>query len=111
MTSLPLVITPTTNDPHAVVTSIPADTDLNAAGIQVNLPTDRTRVDFTVLAENGVSTGKYLIEVYREHPPATNARLSGLTLSDVTFAEEFDSRTHAYTATSSLATTTVIPGT
>ena len=104
-----IVITPTTTDPHAKVTSIPPDTDTNSPGIQVNLPIDRTRVDFTVTAENGVTTRTFFMEVFRDHPPATNARLSGLTLSDVTFAEEFDSRTHAYTATSSLATTTVIP--
>ena len=31
-----IVITPTTTDPHAEVTSIPADTDTNSPGIQVN---------------------------------------------------------------------------
>ena len=104
-----IVITPTTKDPHAAVTSVPADADMNAAGIQVNLPTDRTRVDFKVTAEDGVSSTDYLIEVFREHPPATNARLTGLTLSGVTIPENFGSRTYAYTGTTSLATTTVTP--
>ena len=104
-----IVITPTTTDPHAKVTSIPPDTDTNSPGIQVNLPIDRTRVDFTVTAENGVTTRPFFIEVFRDHPPATNARLSGLTLSDVTFAEDFDSRTYAYTTdvASTLTETTV----
>ena len=104
-----IVITPTTKDPHAAVTSVPADADMNAAGIQVNLPTDRTRVYFKVTAEDGVSSTDYLIEVFREHPPATNARLTGLTLSGVTIPENFGSRTYAYTGTTSLATTTVTP--
>ena len=89
------------------VTSTPsADTDPNTPGIQVNLPTDRTGVvKFTVTAENAVATRNYTIEVYRDHPPATNARLSGLTLNGVTITEDFDSRKYAYTATTSLATT------
>ena len=104
-----IVINPTTTDPHAAITSTPADIDLNTPGIQVNLPTDRTYVSFKVTAENGVSTRAYVIEVFRDHPPATNARLSGLTLSGVTVTEDFGSRTYAYTATTSLATTTVTP--
>ncbi len=104
-----IVITPTTTDPHAAITSTPADIDPDTPGIQVNLPTDRTRVDFTVTAENGVTTRTFFIEVFRDHPPATNARLSDLTLSGVTVTESFGSRTYAYTATTSLATTTVTP--
>ena len=93
-----IVITPITTDPHAEVTSIPADTDTNSPGIQVNLSSDYTRVDFKVTAENGVATKTYLIEMFRDLPPATNARLSGLTLSGVTLTEDFDSRAYAYTA-------------
>ena len=104
-----IVITPTTTDPHAVVTSTPADIDLDAPGIQVNLTGRRTYVSFKVTAENGVATRNYVIEVYRNHPPATNARLRSLTLSGVTITENFGSRTYAYTATTSLATTTVTP--
>ena len=105
-----IVITPTTTDPHSEVTSTPADTDLNTPGIQVNLPNRRTYVSFKVTAENGVATRDYVLEVFRDHPPATNARLRRLTLSGVTITEDFGSRTYAYTATTSLATTTVTPG-
>ena len=60
-------------------------------------------------AEDGVSYLTYQVEVFREVPPATNARLTGLTLSGATIPESFDSRTYEYTATTSLATTTVTP--
>ena len=77
-----IVITPTTTDPHAAITSTPADIDLDTPGIQADLPTDRTRVSFTVTAENGVSTRAYVVEVFRDHPPSSDATLSGLVLTD-----------------------------
>ena len=104
-----IVISPTTIDPHAVVTSIPADADPNSDGIKVDLPIYWTTVNFKVTAEDGVSYLTYQVEVFREVPPATNARLTGLTLSGATIPESFDSGTYEYTATTSLATTTVTP--
>ena len=104
-----IVITPTTIDPHAVVTSIPADTDLNTPGIQLATPLDFTRIEFTVTAENGYASVTYVIEVYRDDPPATNARLRDLTLSGIPLTEQFDSRTFTYTADGDVESTTVTP--
>ena len=102
-----IVITPTTTDPHSEVTSIPADTDLNTPGIQVNLPNRRTYVSFKVTAENGVATRDYVLEVFRDHPPASEARLHSLELSRVRLAETFDTDTQTYMATTTAEKTTV----
>ena len=81
------------NDPDDVYDNDP-DTD----GIQVDLSQVRNSIKWDVRARDGVTTTRYLVQIFRAHPPATNARLRDLTLSGVTM-EEFDSRTYSYTAT------------
>ena len=74
------------------------DNDPDTDGIQVNLSQVRNQIKWDVRARDGVTITRYLVQIFRAHPPATNARLRDLTLSGVTM-EDFDSRTYTYTAT------------
>ena len=109
-----LTVTVDTKDPHAVIEPRPNavshfhffDTDPDTDGIQVEgLRHRRSFISWLVRAENGASTRLYDIDVYREFPPATNARLRSLTLSGVTLTPGFNSRTFAYTGFAASATT------
>ena len=58
---------------------------------------------------NGAFAIPYQINVYRDHPPASEARLHNLALSGVTLAETFDKGIQSYTATAAPdATETIV---
>ena len=106
-----LTVTFDTKDPHAVIEPSPSlgilnDNDPNTAGIQVDgLRHVRDTIGWRVRAENGASTRLFQLDVRRKFPPATNARLSGLTLSRITLTPEFNSRTIAYIGFAASVTT------
>ena len=105
VTQVTLSITP--NDPNAAVRIFgdTVDADSGRAGIQKDLNPGRNHVFWYIDAENGVSSKEYNVGVFREFAPATNARLRSLTLSGVTLAEDFNSRSFAYTGFAARATT------
>ena len=110
-----MTVNVTARDPNAVIKPLDSrysyDNDPDTDGLQIDLLSTRSNVGWTVQARNGFDSLSYQILVYRDHPPATIARLGGLTLSGFTLTETFDSRIYAYTATAppDAMTTTVTP--
>ena len=101
-----MTITPTTTDPHAVIepsieprnrSGYAPDKDPNTPALEIDLPDVRNTANWFVRARDGVSTQRYLMHIYRTHPPSTDARLRGLTLSGVALVPVFDSDTLTYT--------------
>ena len=109
-------IVPAPKDPNASIELINAsqDTDPNATGFQAPVRhgrDGRNSVRWRVVAKDGVTKHEYTVRVFREFPPADEARLRSLELSGITLAPQFQSRTFTYTASVSNATaqTTVTP--
>ena len=71
----------------------------------------RTDVRLYVKSKDRRTESSYRVRVTREHPPATDALLRGLTLSDATLMQEFGSNVFTYTADAGAAVeaTTVTP--
>ena len=85
------------------------DNNLTMDGWQVDLPTYRNVFRWDVRSKSGVQTFGYQFHVFRDNPPASEARLRGLELSGVTLAETFGRGTFTYTAAAALTETTVTP--
>ena len=64
-------------------------------------------VGWQVPVRNGAFTVFYQVSVYRDHPPATNALLRSLELSNITLESTFDGRIDTYSATTATSETTV----
>ena len=110
-----ITITPTLKDPDAVISEIQfsrleaMDNDFTD-GVDVALLYGPNDITLSVRSADRSTVRSYRVRVVREYAPATNARLRGLTLSDVTLAQEFDSRVFTYTADAgAVAATTVTP--
>ena len=109
-----MTVTVAARDPKAVIEPRSGgtylyDNDPGTDGLQIDMLSARAHVGWTVRARNGIDFSYYQIGVYHDHPPATVARLRGLTLSGVPLTGPFDSRTYAYTADTDATTTTVTP--
>ena len=104
-------ITITARDPNATIepyarNSEPLyDDDSNTPGWQVKLPSYRNSFQWLVRAKNGMSTVVGGLIVYRAGPPASEARLHSLELSDVPLGETFDRGTQTYMATAAAGVT------
>ena len=104
-------ITITARDPNATIepyarNSEPLyDDDPNTPGWQVKLPSYRNGFQWLVRAKNGMSTVVGGLIVYRAGPPASEARLHSLELSDVPLGETFDRGTQTYMATAAAGVT------
>ena len=99
-----MTITPTPLDPGAVIEppspspNYLIDNDETTPGVQAELKRVTQRVDWVVRARDGVTTLTYRLNVFREHPPASNAVLHALTLSSLELRPAFDSSTLTYWA-------------
>ena len=112
-----ITITPKLKDANAVISRVvlnptlePTDKDFTD-GLDVALLYGWTDIILYVKSKDRRTESSHRLRVTREHPPATDARLRGLTLSDVTLMPEFGSDVFAYTADAgaAVAATTVTP--
>ena len=112
-----ITITLTLKDSNAAISRIvvnhevePTDNDFTD-GVDVALLYGWNEIRLYVKSKDRRTDSSYRVLVTREHPPATDARLRGLTLSHVTLEQEFDSDVFAYTADAdaTVAATTVTP--
>ena len=107
-------ITITARDPNAEIVPYPNnrqalyDDDSNMPGWQVRLPSYRNVFQWQVRSKNGLNTAIGSIIVNRAGPPAGEARLRSLELSDVTLAETFDKGIQTYMATATAGATETI---
>ena len=107
-----VTVTVTPKDPRVEVEPRPSpsfeyDNDPNTPGIQVDLIGGRTNIGWQVPVRNGAFTEEYQIAVYRGYPPATNALLLSLELSNITLVPTFDGRINTYSATTATSETIV----
>ena len=107
-----VTVTVTPKDPRVEVEPRPSpsfeyDNDPNTPGIQVDLIGGRTNIGWQVPVRNGAFTEDYQIAVYRGYPPATNALLLSLELSNITLVPTFDGRINTYSATTATSETIV----
>ena len=106
-------ITITPRDPNAQIEPhdpnvVPLyDDDPVADGWQVKLRSSRTTFQWSVRSANGGTTNVYSLVVFRDRPPAREARLHSVELSGVRLAETFDTDTQTYMATTTAERTTV----
>ena len=110
VSSITVSVTP--KDSRAVIeprsgSSFAYDNDPNTPGIQVVLHNARTNIGWQVRVRNGAFASPYQMSVYRDPPPATNALLRSLELSNISLESTFDGRIDTYSATTATSETIV----
>ena len=92
-----------------VIEAVPTTALVTAGGNQVTL-SDRgaTRINVTVTAEDGTANMVYMLTVYRDAEPSSDATLQTLSLSGLTLSPAFDPATMAYTAEVEALDTTMV---
>ncbi|MDJ0833054.1 MAG: cadherin-like beta sandwich domain-containing protein, partial [Gammaproteobacteria bacterium] len=92
-----VMVTPVASDTNAAIQVNGLDVTSGAASGAISLSTGSNTLTIAVTAEDGSTTQSYTVDVTRL-PPASDADLAGLALSDITLDQVFQSNQTTYTA-------------
>ena len=107
-------VTATASDIGAMpvaITTLPTSAQVEEGGTQVTLSSrTATTITVAVTAEDNTATSAphYMITVYRDAAPSSDATLQTLSLSGLTLMPAFDAATTAYTAEVEMLDTTMV---